>query len=228
MKSVAEWSSEFDILYNNIMSNQAPGLTEYEKSVCLTRAQNDLVRSYFSANMNEQREGFDSSTVRQSDFNVLLSACELAVEAGTPVIDSRAILFTYPEDSLFNLHETLRYTSDDRTVMLQGVRLSYEQYTRLMSKPYKYPQKDIAWILTQAGRTAEVVCRIPEEAVPVLMLRYIRKPKPIVLVSLEDDGITLEGESGPMTCELPEHLHEDILSRAVLLAKSMWVGATER
>lgn len=28
-----EFSSEFDILYNNIMSNAAPGLDEYEKSV---------------------------------------------------------------------------------------------------------------------------------------------------------------------------------------------------
>ena len=33
-----EFSLEFDILYNNITSNQAPGLTEYEKSVFLTKA----------------------------------------------------------------------------------------------------------------------------------------------------------------------------------------------
>lgn len=26
-----EFSNEFDILYNNVMSNQAPGLDEYEK-----------------------------------------------------------------------------------------------------------------------------------------------------------------------------------------------------
>lgn len=31
-----EFSREFDILYNNIMSNSAPGLNEYEKSVFLT------------------------------------------------------------------------------------------------------------------------------------------------------------------------------------------------
>jgi hypothetical protein len=33
-----EFINEFDILYNNIMSNQAPGLDEYEKSVYLTLA----------------------------------------------------------------------------------------------------------------------------------------------------------------------------------------------
>ena len=38
-----EFSSEFDILYNNIMSNTAPGLDEYEKSVFLTQAQEQLI-----------------------------------------------------------------------------------------------------------------------------------------------------------------------------------------
>ena len=38
-----EFNNEFDVLYNNITSNQAPGLDEYEKSVFLTKAQDDIV-----------------------------------------------------------------------------------------------------------------------------------------------------------------------------------------
>ena len=41
---IKEFSAEFDILYNNITSNIAPGLTEYEKSVFLTQAQEQLVK----------------------------------------------------------------------------------------------------------------------------------------------------------------------------------------
>ena len=37
MKS-EEFNNQFDVLYNNITSNQAPGLNEYEKSVFLTKA----------------------------------------------------------------------------------------------------------------------------------------------------------------------------------------------
>jgi hypothetical protein len=44
-----EFSDQFDVLYNNITSNQAPGLTEYEKSVFLTKAQNEIVKNYFTA-----------------------------------------------------------------------------------------------------------------------------------------------------------------------------------
>jgi len=36
--TTGEFSNEFDLLYNNIMSNSAPGLNEYEKSVFLTKA----------------------------------------------------------------------------------------------------------------------------------------------------------------------------------------------
>ena len=43
-----EFSNEFDVLYNNIMSNQAPGLDEYEKSVFLTKAQSEILINYFN------------------------------------------------------------------------------------------------------------------------------------------------------------------------------------
>ena len=39
-----EFSNEFDVLYNSITSNQAPGLDEYEKSVFLTKAQSEIIR----------------------------------------------------------------------------------------------------------------------------------------------------------------------------------------
>ena len=48
-----EFSNEFDVLYNSITSNQAPGLDEYEKSVFLTKAQDEIVKSYFNPRLNK-------------------------------------------------------------------------------------------------------------------------------------------------------------------------------
>ena len=48
-----EFSNEFDVLYNNIMSNAAPGLDEYEKSVFLTKAQNEVLKNYFNPQGNK-------------------------------------------------------------------------------------------------------------------------------------------------------------------------------
>lgn len=68
----AEFSNEFDVLYNSITSNQAPGLDEYEKSVFLTKAQDEIVKSYFNPRSNKTQEGFDSNEKRQIDFSMIM------------------------------------------------------------------------------------------------------------------------------------------------------------
>ena len=69
-----EFSNEFDVLYNNIMSNAAPGLNEYEKSVFLTKAQEEIIYNYFNPKGNKYGEGFDDSIKRQMDFSELIKS----------------------------------------------------------------------------------------------------------------------------------------------------------
>ena len=52
-----EFSPEFDLLYNNISSNQAPGLTEYEKSIFLTQAQEEIAIGLYEGKYGESFEG---------------------------------------------------------------------------------------------------------------------------------------------------------------------------
>ena len=49
-------------------------------------------------------------------------------------------------------------------------------------------------------------------------VRYIRRPRPIVLVDLTADGLDIEGASIPTDCELNPIIHLDILNKAVELA----------
>ena len=78
--TAAEFSQEFDILYNNIASNQAPGLTEYEKSVFLTKAQDEIIKNYFTnkPNGNKYQEGIEDSAKRYSDFSCLITVQSIA------------------------------------------------------------------------------------------------------------------------------------------------------
>ena len=64
-------------------------------------------------------------------------------------------------------------------------------------------------------------------------VRYIRKPKPIILVQLGTPeelqeavytGLTIEGEHNPRNCELHSNLHRVILEYAVKLAQQAWVS----
>ena len=56
-----EFSNEFDIAYNSIATNDAPGLDLYEKSVYLTKAQLELVKTHFVPEGNKYKKGFESS-----------------------------------------------------------------------------------------------------------------------------------------------------------------------
>ena len=62
--TLPEFSNQFDVLYNNISSNQAPGLDEYEKSLFLTKAQSDLIKEYFNNKLDGSNNGFDGSQKR--------------------------------------------------------------------------------------------------------------------------------------------------------------------
>ena len=78
-----EFSNEFDVLYNSITSNQAPGLDEYEKSVFLTKAQSEILREYFNSRVDGTNGGFDGSQKRQYDFSFLIKTAVLEANSKT-------------------------------------------------------------------------------------------------------------------------------------------------
>lgn len=59
----------FDVLYNNIMSNQAPGLSAYEKSVFWNKATIEVLKNHLNPKSNKYAEGYDGSPKRQIDFS---------------------------------------------------------------------------------------------------------------------------------------------------------------
>ena len=151
-------------------------------------------------------------------------------------IDPRSILFTFPSDVFIVINETLRTVSNR---LLQVIPLKYDRYTLLMSKPFKRPVKNQAWRLINFGvtentftkRYVEIIAG-PKDVLIDYYIRYIRFPKPIIVGDL--DGLTVDGyEFGEPTedndkltqgCELDPILHEDILQRAVELAKIAWTN----
>ncbi len=225
--TIPEFSDQFDVLFNNITSNQAPGLNEYEKSLFLTKAEKEIVKNHFSANSkgNSLGEGFDDSAKRQADFSVLMKTalCTAATISGK--IDDRSVGYTYPSDVFIVINESVKVGN----IIKQVVPLRYDEYLRLMSKPYKRPLKYQVWRLINSGsmngsiatKTVEIIAG-PNDSISSYSIRYVRTPKPIIVGNL--DGLTIDGQSAVSTvCEIDPILHEDILQRAVELAKAAWV-----
>lgn len=150
--TIQEFSTEFDVLYNNVTSNQAPGLNEYEKSVFLTKAQSQLVNEYFNSRTDGFGGGFDGSQKRQYDFSGLVRVERLfdintfkeRIDA-TEKLDRRSKVFLFPQNYFLAVNEIL----SDEKWQYSVIPLSYVEYQRLMLKPYNFPVKRAAWrILT--------------------------------------------------------------------------------
>lgn len=224
-----EFSNEFDVLYNNIMSNQAPGLDEYEKSVFLTKAQSEILKNYFNPKGNKYQEGFDDSAKRQIDFSSLVRVAEptiISSDSSYIKMDDRSKLYTIPTDILFIVNETAKLTSGSNSRYLSIVPISFEEYNRLMSKPYKCPLKNQGWRLLQYSNKGVAEVIVIGGTLSEYKIRYIKRPKPIILANLDEtySNVSIDGKTSVSECELDPILHQEILQRAVELAKAAYIG----
>lgn len=227
-----EFSNEFDVLYNNIMSNQAPGLDEYEKSVFLTKAQLEILKNYFNPKGNKYGQGFDENAKRQIDFSTLITVARPSLYTPTDgyvKFDDRSQLYKMPSDILLVLNETGINTVDGVKRLISIVPMNYEEYARLMSKPWKQPLKNQGWRLFQSSGKVDFISEVVIKYNSTLTdykVRYVRRPKPIILANLVDEysNISIEGLNNITECKLDPILHPEILQRAVELAKSAYTG----
>lgn len=227
-----EFSNEFDVLYNNIMSNQAPGLDEYEKSVFLTKAQLEILKNYFNPKGNKYGQGFDENAKRQIDFSTLITVAKPSQYTPTGdyvKFDDRSQLYKMPQNILLMLNETGINTVDGVNRLISIVPMNYEEYARLMSKPWKQPLKNQGWRLFQSTAGVDFISEIVikyNSSLTDYKIRYVKRPKPIILASLADEysNVSIEGISTITECELDPIIHPEILQRAVELAKSAYTG----
>lgn len=276
-----EFSNQFDVLYNNITSNKAPGLNGYEKSVFLTKAQYELLHNYFNEKHNLKQEGFDNTRKRKIDFRPLIETANAALFSVkhidlSKVLDPRAVLFTADIDPFIILNEQLAIYNSEHSLerLIELIPLDLDEYTRLMSKPYKEPLKNQGWILdhsdiqllydpsdpnpaTTKFYAKEVILTsdvkkkylrilVPDEEQKVkpmwksgyygyLKIKYLKRPIPIIIEDLSHYGttiienqevsiLTIDGQSNVTTdyIELSESTQQEILQRAVEIAKAAW------
>lgn len=231
--TLTEFSNEFDVLFNNITSGQSPGLDEYEKSVFLTKAQNELVKNYFNPRGNKYQEGFDGSQKRQVDFSNLMSNFSVKSSSPPEFTDSyNSVEITIPNEiNVFVvLNEIVKVTykvnSESKTKILQVIPIKYDEYLRLNSKPYKQPLKNQAWRLLvdsdTIGKKAAIIIG-HNNTFSEYKLRYLRRPNPIIIEDLGED-LSIQGVHESSECELDEEIHPEILQRAVELAKAAYQG----
>lgn len=222
-----EFSDEFDILYNNIKSQSAPGLDAYEKSVFLSLAQEEIVEKAYKG-QNLQNESFEETEFQRRVLDKLIKHEVLTVPVDLPTkkLNTNSVFFELPADVLYITFEEVNVTKQDcPAISLSVIPMRQDEYMAQIDNPFRAPKvskrSSNAWRLDYTNnnkQVAEIV--IPSDTtVQDYTVRYIKRPLPIIVDNIAPLGVTVQGLSTVTQCELNPMVHRHILNRAVELAK---------
>lgn len=196
-----EFSNEFDVLYNSITNGNAPGVTEYEKSVFLTRAQLEFIQELIKGN-TVYGQGVEDTT------NVRLQLYPLY----------KKVQYTQFKDALSNkkvLHIlNVELVVNNKTV--PTVPISYDEYTTIKNNPFKSNGNRAYYI--QNSQDISVYYNKQELQDPNCTFYYIEYPTPIITDGALEANIIDDNTGKLQNCILPKSTHFEILKKAVQLA----------
>lgn len=227
--TVQEFRNEFDLLYDNIASKGAPGLDDYEVSVFLTLAQEELIKNKNTPKSNKLQEGFDQSEKRRVEFKELLKTHKVTSSLNTSdniKISDNSNFYSIPEDVFLIKYESALINTDNCSNLEVEVKpITLDEYNKQRKNPFKKPNNKIIWRLdyNSIEPGGNVVELISNHTINEYNMRYIKQPSPIILIDLNtddylDSGLSILGQTQQQTSELHPNFHSEIVRRAVELA----------
>lgn len=226
--TVEEFSNSFDTLLNSYAltpnfgeetSKQTIALDEYEKSVFLTKAQEEIVLGLYNGKnpYGDIFEGTEELRRYLSDLTAEKFLKPITNSSGTPLgLESKSKFFTLPEDLWFITMESVVVDNGKcgTETIMKVYPVKQDEYQVIRDNPFRGANDRRALRLDLSEGNVEIICKY---LVSVYYIRYIKKVSPIILIDLSD-GLSIEGQSKAKDCILHEALHQKILDRAVQLA----------
>lgn len=226
--NAAEFRNEFDILYNNIMSNAAPPVNAYEISVFLTKAQEEIVKSYCLGRPNM----FRSADLNEDSKEILRPLYKQFKEVAPTEVDAyntfKIFKVEQPSDLFYIQQESVQLNTESPCLInrkLIVIPTPLDKLHKLLANPHKSPNTKrafrVEWYEGESG-----IFLVNGSTLKNYSMIYVKKPSPIVVEDISSYGVTVDGISSPLTpvCELPDMIHREIVNRAVELAKSTYMG----
>lgn len=221
-----EFSDAFDTLLNGYSTQMNFGdsasmggmvLDEYEKSLFLTQAQEQIVVELYTGR-NNKLSSFEKTEELRSNLKGLIKT-DTPTESKEDFkgISKYSKFFILPDDVLFITYEAA--TIDDESAGCKNgseisiTPVTQDEFNRVMNNPFRQASKRRALRLDNGLDIAEIVTKYN---IKDYTIRYLSKPKPIVLANL--DEVSIDKENKITECKLDSAMHRYILERAVALA----------
>ena len=223
-----EFSNGFDTMLNSYSASamfgeestkQSVSLDEYEKSLFLTKAQDEIVISLYSGK-NPYGDSFESTEKMRRYLSNLVAEKYLKPitnTSGTPLgITSTSTFFTLPENLWFITFESviLENSKCKNETYMKVYPTKQDEYQIIKDNPFRGANDRRALRLDLSEGNVEIICKY---LITKYYIRYIKKIPPIILTDLPDN-LTIEKKREASDCILHEALHQKILDRAVQIA----------
>ena len=236
MNTAQEWNNAFDLHYNNA-DKSAPELNTYEKSLFLTKAQDELVLSYYNGK-NQFQEGFENTEEIRRSLDKLVKRATLYPYTGTDIqkLNNKNTIIKMldkpdGENTLwFIVQEKITFSSGDICIDSQEdvkvIPILHDEYNMTMNNPFKRPnQRKVLRLDFSGNNTSGYIELASKYPISDYKLVYVKSPKPIILDDISNSNpeysglnLTIKGLDNITLCELRENIHDLILNRAVELA----------
>lgn len=222
-----EFSNTFDTVLNSYSQQAAFGeaaskaeitLDEYEKSVFLTEAQEQIVVECYTGR-SEKGAPFERTEELRNNLRNLIRTVDIEPLDSSDYngLSSESVFFRLPEDLLYITYEAVTLNDESAGCSngssIEVVPVTQDAFHRTKRNPFKRANKRRALRLDNGYNIAEIVS---EYTISSYKVRYLSKPAPIILADLSE--VSINGINKKTECELDSILHLPILERAVLLA----------
>ena len=195
---------------------------EYEKSIFLTRAQDELVLSFYSGK-NSYNEGFENTEeVRRYLSQLVVTAKIREDKKGSETLEkihSNSHFFRLPKDLWFITYESLQLIESDNpctsNASIEVQPVTQDELHKLLKNPFRGVTQRRALRLDISEGRVEIISALNN--ISSYTVRYVKEPLPIILDDFSEE-IDIKGNHNIMECELHPALHKTILDRAIQLA----------
>jgi hypothetical protein len=204
---------DFQLVYNNLASNLAPGLDLYEISVYLTKAYFSLVdTAYQEYEKSELYRRFLADLVKTKSIYKSLSGIE-------PIVP-QTVFFELPDDVLYIVYESLQMSKDAakciRYKRIKVTPVKYDDLHSIYENPFRFNlNKALRLDISNNKNYVEIITK--DQHVDYYYIRYIKKPSPIILETLTGND-KIEGIQEETECELDTKWYQNIVQLAASMA----------
>lgn len=215
-------TKEFSDAIDSLLIPHNITLDEYEKSLFLTQAQEQIVIELYSGRSNKV-SSFESTEELRSNLRDLIKTEVLTKSTqNNKGVSKYSNFFIKPPDVLFITYEFATLSDEEAKCkngdIISVIPITQDELEKVLKNPFRGTSIRRALRLDNSQNIIEIISKYN---IKDYTIRYLAKPTPIVTANLAEssmESVLIDNVNIITECKLDSAIHRPILERAVALA----------